>query len=304
MTPIAAANLEKILVATDFSDTAESGVDWALRIATENGAKLWVVHGLLLPSPTTDFVAPSPAFFEELQHAALERLNQTGERAQLSGVEVEIDLRPGLPSQVIVEAATEHGVDLVVIGTRGLSGIRHLLLGSTAERVVQRSKCPVLTVHSGDIDKHRPIRRVLIPTDFSPSAELGLESALTLLGEQWQDAELCILNVYHLPFEYTAYGTIPTSVNYLRDVKGQADEELEKLESTLRSRGLKVTAVSTEGYPPDQIIKQAEEFEADLIAMGTHGRSGVAQLLLGSTAARVVQHASCPVLTAGPRQSS
>ena len=294
------SKIRQILVATDFSDTAESGVEWAAKAAFDHGAKLRLVHGLLLPSPTTDFVAPSPAFSEELQRAALERLDEAGERARMWGVEVETDLRPGLPSQVIVEAAAEHGADLVVIGTRGLSGIRHLLLGSTAERVVQRARCPVLTVHSGDIDKHRLIRRILIPTDFSSSAEKVLESAVVLMGERREEAEICILNVYNLPFEYTAYGAIPTSVHYLMDVKGQADEELEKLAAPLRASGLNVTTTSVEGYPPDQIVKMADDFGADLIAMGTHGRSGVAHLLLGSTAERVVQHAHCPVLTAGP----
>ena len=302
MTPTVGSKLQKILVATDFSDTAESGVDWAVKIAFDHGAKLKLVHGLLLPIPTADYVAPSPAFTEELQRAAFDRLRETEERARKWGVEVDSELGLGLPSQVIVETAAEAGVDLVVMGTRGLSGIRHLLLGSTAERVVQRAGCPVLTVHSGDIDRHRPILRVLIPTDFSASAEVGPQGALTLLGDRAEEAEICILNVYHLPFEYTAYGTIPTSIHYLRDVKGQADERLEALAAPLRSEGLNVTTASVEGYPPEQIVKQAEEFESDLIAMGTHGRSGVAHLLLGSTAERVVQHAQCPVLTTSLRR--
>ncbi len=294
------SKFREILVATDFSDTAESGVDWAAKVAFDHGAKLRLVHGLLLPSPTTHFVATSPVFSEELQRAALERLDQAGERARMWGVEVNTDLRLGLPSQVILEAADEYAADLVVIGTRGLSGIRHLLLGSTAERVVQRARCPVLTVHSGDIDQHRLIRRIIIPTDFSLSAERGLACALALLGERRGEAEVCILNVYHLPFEYTAYGAIPTSVHYLDDVKGQADEELEELAIPLREQGLNITTKSVEGYPPEQIVTTAEEFDADLIAMGTRGRSGVAHLLLGSTAERVVQYAKCPVLTAGP----
>ncbi len=289
--------IRTVLVATDFSATAQAGIDWALELARTHQAQIVLVHGLMLPNRATDFIPSPPDLTEKLQEAASGRLNEAAERARGRGAEVINDLRVGLPSQAILEAAEERAVDLVVLGTRGLTGLQHLFLGSTAQRVVQHAKCPVLTVHPGDVDHHRQIRTVLVPTDFSRDAELSTSVALDLLAKQPGVTTLVLLHVYHLPYEYTAYGTIPTSFDYFKDVEGAAEDRLQELAEPLASEGLSVKTVAREGYPPEVIIGEAEACGADLIALGTHGRSGLTHLLLGSTAERVVQHASCPVLT-------
>ena len=289
--------IRTVLVATDFSATAQAGIDWALELARTHQAQIVLVHGVMLPNRATDFVPSPPDLTEKLQEAASGRLNEAAERARGRGAEVITDLRVGLPSQAILEAAEERNVDLVVLGTRGLTGLQHLFLGSTAQRVVQHADCPVLTVHPGDIDQHRQIRTVLVPTDFSRNAELSTSVALDLLAKQPEETTLVLLHVYHLPYEYTAYGSIPTSLDYFKDVEGAAEERLRELAEPLASEGLSVKTVAREGYPPEVIVGEAEAIGADLIALGTHGRSGLTHLLLGSTAERVVQHASCPVLT-------
>ncbi len=289
--------IRTILVATDFSETAEAGVDWAVEVARAHGASICLVHGLLLPNRMTDFVPSPPDFTAELREAARGRLDDAASRVRDRGVEVDSELLLGLPSQTILEAADHRKADLVVMGTRGLSGLRHLLLGSTAQRVIQRAGCPVLTVHPGDIDKHRQVSTILVPTDFSRDAEIATHSALDLLDKQPAETRLVLLHVYHLPFEYTAYGTIPTSFDYFKDVEGAAIERLEEIAAPLRKEGLTIETAAREGYPPEMIVAEAKAIDADLIALGIHGRSGIAHLLLGSTAERVVQHAGCPVLT-------
>jgi nucleotide-binding universal stress UspA family protein len=250
----------------------------------------------MVPNRATDFVPSPPDFTEALQEAASGKLNEAAEAIREKGVEVDSHLRLGVPSQVLLQTADEKEVDAIVVGTRGLTGIRHLLLGSTAERVVQHATCPVLTVHPGDADHHREIRTILVSTDFSQDSETSIRAALRLLGPQ-PVAKLVLLHVYHLPYEYTAYGTIPTSLDYFKDVEGAAEERLNEIARTLDREGLAVETLAKEGYPPDTIIDLADEVSADLIALGTHGRTGLAHLLLGSTAERVVQHARCPVLT-------
>ena len=235
---------------------------------------------------------------DELRQAALARLDQSAGRARDAGVEVQPELLLGLPSQTILEAAKASSADLIVVGTLGSTGIEHMLLGSTAERVVQRATCPVLTIHPGDIEQHRPLRSVLVPTDFSDDAELAIDAALRILPAGGDVARLTLLHAYHLPFEYTAYGTIPTSLNYLEDSEGEALEKLEAARTELAQDGLEVEILAQEGYPPDVIVETAESTKADLIAMGIQGGSAISNLLLGSTAERVVQHAGCPVLTA------
>ena len=289
--------IRNVLVATDFSPTARAGVDWAIEIARDHGARIRLVHGLLLANRMTDYVPAPPDFTEAIQAAAAARLEEVCDRVRNAGVEVSSDLRLGLPSQAITEAIREEKADLLVIGTRGLTGVSHLLLGSTAERVVQHAACPVLSVHPGDHEKHRRIRTVLVPTDFSRDAESATAAATRLLGDDIEGARILLLNAYHLPFEYTAYGTIPTAVDYTRDVEGAALEKLAEIAAALSADGLEVESRAVEGYPPEVIVEEAEAMGADLIAMGTHGRTGLAHLFLGSTAERVVQDARCPVLT-------
>lgn len=296
MTTIPERKLRRILAATDFSSTAKAGVDWAIELALAHDARIDLVHALLVPSRATDFVPSPPDFTEALQEAASGRLNEITKRVRERGVEVSAELKLGVPSQVILESAIQQDADLVVVGTRGLSGLRHLLLGSTAERVVQHAHCPVLTVHPGDADKHRPLDTILVPTDFSKDAETAYFAALDLLGNQ-TSTKVVLLHVYHLPYEYTAYGTIPTSLDYFRDVEGAAEDRLVTLAEELRNQGFQVETVAREGFPPEVILGEAEAVGADLIAMGTHGRTGLAHLVLGSTAERVVQRADCPVLT-------
>jgi nucleotide-binding universal stress UspA family protein len=285
------------MVATDFSDTAESAVDWAAEIARPHGARLHLIHGLTLPAPLPDYLPTANDFGEQLHRAALNRLVETATRLADGGLEVETDLRTGIPSQVILAAIAEHRPDLLVIGTRGITGFTHLLLGSTAERVVQRAGCPVLTVHPDDAGRHRPIRVVVVPTDFSEDADRALAAAHRLLARLERSLTMVLVHAYHLPIEYTAYGPIPTSVNYLQDVGAEAQDRLNEIAGRFRGEGMEVETVCREGYAPDVIVAEAEARGADLVAMGTHGRSGLAHLLLGSTAERVVQRAPCPVMT-------
>jgi nucleotide-binding universal stress UspA family protein len=290
-------SIDTILVATDFSPTAEIGLSWAVALGRLHQANIHLVHGLLLPIHMTDFIPAPPDTSADIRRAALDRLDDTAQKVREAGIDVTSDLMLGIPSQSILEAASEEDADLVIMGTRGLSGVEHLLLGSTAERVVQRARCPVLSVHPGDAVETPKAESILVPTDFSKDADRASHAALALLRKQPKDATLTLLHVYHLPFEYTAYGTVPTSWDYFKDVEGAATDRIEEIADSFREEGLSVVTRTVEGYPPEVIIKVAEEIGCDMIAMGTHGRTGLAHLLLGSTAERVVQHAGCPVLT-------
>jgi nucleotide-binding universal stress UspA family protein len=291
------SRLPVILAATDFSETAETALDWAAELARLQGGRLEVVHAVTLPPTLPGFVAPGPLFDEELRSAALARLGETAVRLRQTGAEVGTHLSVGTPSQVILQRAEDVSAAAIVMGTRGLTGLRHLLLGSTTERVLHRASCPVLSVHPGDRGRHRPIRSILVPTDFSRDAELAIDAAHRLLAPLEQDARLVLLHAFNLPIEYTAYGPIPTSVNYLKDTGLEAERLLEEARERLLREGLSVETVAREGDPAAMVAEEAEARGVDLIAMGTHGGSGLRHLLVGSTAERVIQHAPCPVMT-------
>jgi len=294
--------IQRLLAATDFSETAAAGLDWAVEIASRHGARIYLVHALQLPGATTDFIVSPPDWSEAIQAAALRRLEAEAARVADRGVEVTTDLRLGAAAEAILEAAEERDADLVALGTRGLTGLRHLLLGSTAQRVVQQSRRPVLGVHPGDASKHRALRRILVPTDFSRDAEEAARAVRRLLPADGEPPRLILLHVYHLPVEFTAYGTVPTSLAWMDDIGGEIESRLESLAADLRQDGIEVEIAAREGYPPEAIVEEAAKRGADLVAMGTHGRSGLRHLLLGSTAERVVAMAPCPVLTVRRRE--
>lgn len=286
-----------VMVATDFSDTAVAATAWGAEIATSHDGRILLVHALHVQGPMSDYLPVTADLGEELRNAARERLDSEAGTLRTQGVEVDVRLEIGLPSQSILRVAEELSPDLLVLGTRGLSGFRHLLLGSTAERVVQRAPCPVLTVHPEDREEHRPLRSILVPTDFSEDARRAAATGQRLLSHLEEGAELTLLHAYHLPIEYTAYGTIPTGLSFREDVVTVAEQRLNETAAELEREGLTVHTAAREGYPPEVIVAVAEEIDADLVVMGTHGRTGLRHLLLGSNAERVVQHAPCPVLT-------
>ncbi len=285
-----------VLVATDFSPTAEAAVQWGGELAHARRGRVVLVHAVDVHGPLTDFLPSPPDLDEQVRAAASSRLDETAAALRTRGLDVDSRLELGVASQAVVRVAEELAPDLVVQGSRGLTpGLTHLLLGSTAQRIVQHCPRPVLTVHPEDRDRHRAVRHVLVPTDFSHDAEGAWLAVRTLFDGE--GLRVTLLHAYHLPIEYTAYGTIPTSLPFHADVAVIAEEKLAEAAASLAADGLTVESVAKEGYPPEVIADTARELGVDLVAMGTHGRTGLRHLLLGSNAERVIEHAPCPVLT-------
>jgi nucleotide-binding universal stress UspA family protein len=140
--------VRRILVPLDFSRHADSVLEWAAHLAEEHGSRLLLLHAYHLP---VEFQQLEGAylpqdFWASVKTEAEQNLNRLAEPLRARGLPVDVIVREGYPATVIEEEATDQQADLIVIGTRGLSGLKHLLLGSIAERVVQKAPCPVLTV--------------------------------------------------------------------------------------------------------------------------------------------------------------
>jgi nucleotide-binding universal stress UspA family protein len=141
----------------------------------------------------------------------------------------------------------------------------------------------------------RPIRRILCPTDFSPCSKGALEDAVSLA--KLTNAEVCLFHVYQNPAQLLPMGGYVGPVSdMLADLRRQVGVELDALAEPHRASGTVVNALLVEGIPYKGILDRAEEWSADLIVMGTHGRSGVERALAGSVAERVIRLAPCPVL--------
>ena len=144
--------VRRILVPLDFSRHADHVLEWAAHLAEEHGSRLLLLHAYHLP---VEFQQLEGAylpqdFWASVKTEAEQNLSRLAEPLRAQGLEVEVIVREGYPATVIEEEAVDRQSDLIVIGTRGLSGLKHLLLGSIAERVVQKAPCPVLTVKTGD----------------------------------------------------------------------------------------------------------------------------------------------------------
>jgi nucleotide-binding universal stress UspA family protein len=139
-----------ILVPIDFSPHAEAVLAWASHLAEEHGSRVVLLHVYHLPVEFQQLEGAylPPDFWSTVKTEAQQTLAQFADQLRAKKIDVEAVVREGYPASIIVEEAEERGADLIVIGTRGLSGFKHLLLGSIAERVVQKAPCAVLTVKS------------------------------------------------------------------------------------------------------------------------------------------------------------
>ncbi len=289
--------LDSVLVATDFSPPSELAISWATQTARSHGARLLLAHVLAPPMPVADFAAPPLTLDNDLREAARERLDEILARPELEGIDAEALLLDGMPAQAVLTAAAERHAHMLVVGTRGLTGFRHLLLGSTAERIVQGAEAPVLSVHPEDPRPESAPRTLLVPTDFSSDAEAALVAADHCVSLSDQATRVILLHVFHVPAEYRSYGPAGTFFKFTDELRASLRDRLDALVAPLRRENLKIELLISEGIPAECIVRIAKERKVDMVAMGTHGRSGLAHLLLGSTAERVVQHAPCPVLT-------
>jgi nucleotide-binding universal stress UspA family protein len=153
----------------------------------------------------------------------------------------------------------------------------------------------VLTV-GADAGVPRPLRTVLVATDFSEDAALAADAATRIVGGPRADRRMVLLHAYHVPYEAT-YCPAPVLSDAIAAADARVTRMIHELAAKLRDTGFAVDTVTCEGDPPEAILDHARSLGADLVAMGTHGRSGTDRLLLGSTAERVVASAPCPVVT-------
>jgi nucleotide-binding universal stress UspA family protein len=141
-------DVRSILVPIDFSPNAEPVLEWASHLAEEHECPLVLLHAYHLPVDFQQLEGAylPPDFWTQVKNDAAANLEKHAKALRDRGLRVETVLREGYPASVIEEEARERRVDLIVIGTRGHTGLKHLLLGSVAERVVQKAPCAVLTV--------------------------------------------------------------------------------------------------------------------------------------------------------------
>ncbi|MFB6084961.1 MAG: universal stress protein [Halorientalis sp.] len=277
---------ERILVPTDRSDPARQALERAADIANRYDATLTALHVV-----DTRELDRSEAV-DERTRAARAELDET-----IADLDVdpkpETVVRAGIPSEEIIDYAEESGMDLIVMGTHGRTGVRRYLLGSVAEKVVRLSDVPVLRVHPEEIDGGTTsYERILVPTDGSEGADVAVDCATDLARTYGATLHAVSVVDTGATAPDVQFGTIADQL------RNHATDAVEAVADAADEAGVGETETAVlEGRPYDAIRTYVDEADVDLIVMGTHGRSGIDRYLLGSVAEKLVRTASVPVLT-------
>lgn len=292
----------KILLATDGSRGAEVAEAYACALAASWGATLAVLRVLELSPGLNPKYPVTQLYLNELMKQATRELAEVKGRATDRGIAVETRITTGIPSEEVLAAAEAEDADLVVVGTRGKTGLAHVLLGSTAERVIRRAPCPVLAVRAeGGLAEQTgnqggdpvALNRILVPLDFSDCSVDALEYAVVVA--QRAKASLTLLHVLE-PVSYGLDFTLPNPPKR-EQLQDAIVTRLSGLVSALDSAQVRADYLVRGGLPSDSILDAARTQPADMIVMGTHGRRGLSHALSGSVAESVLRRARCPVLT-------
>jgi nucleotide-binding universal stress UspA family protein len=294
--------IKRILLATDFSRWARRAEDYACALACSWRASLTVLSvAEFPPGLNPDYPVNQQYLVDLLKNASSQLVDLKG-RTERRGIAVTTRVATGIPSEEVITAARAEDSDLIVVGTRGKTGLAHVLLGSTAERVIRRAPCPVLTVRVEPADTEqeegapsRPVtlERILVPVDFSDCSLDALEYAIVVA--QQAKASLMLLHV----LEPVSYGLDFTlgHIKTREQVRESWTKRLEELASSHQHSHVPVEYQLRGGLPADSILDSAQTLPCDLIVMGTHGRRGISHVISGSVAEAVLRKARCPVLT-------
>ncbi len=289
-------SLKTILAATDFSAAARQATDRAAQITKASGGqKLHLAHIVSRMSLKSMHRLLTSAA-EQIQMSLIEEAqvalrHAAGELSARHGITVESYVGVGKLSAGITAHADEIDASLIVVGARGTGSMRDLMIGTTAQNVLRRTRRPLLIVKGAP---RGPYGKVLAATDFSSDSLFALQLARDLAA----GAELIVLHAYEVPFESKLrFAGIPEET--VQEYRNEARRDAEtRSRDFLRSAGSNASAAFVHGYPPAVIREYANEAGPDLIAVGKHGQSDIEELLIGSVSEHVLANASCDVLIA------
>jgi len=243
---------------------------------------------------------PTPHTIIEQSHrdAAKQQVHAAAQRLRAAGFEAVETVRAGHPAEMIVTHAIARRPDLIVLGTRGLSGLRRRVVGSVSGKVARYAPTSVLVTRTAG-----PIRRVLLGYDASPDADAALELVARIPLKE--DAQVIVCSAYDVVAPFSS-GLAPTMVaeanaayrDSLRWAREAAEAMAASAVQRLLERGVAATHRTAHGPAHEQLAIVASELSADLVAVGSRGLSAIQRFFLGSTSAALVTHPPTSILVA------
>jgi len=293
------SKIQKLLLATDGSEFSEGASTEALKLAANNS---WPLYAILVVESNPEFETLAPELFEKTEKEVRARLESIKSLAAEKGVDCGTIARHSEePFRPIVEEAQRLGIDMIVMGRRGRTGLERLLMGSVTARVIGHAPCNVLVVPKPALQRYGTI---LVASDGSKFSVDAARDAVALA--KGSGAKLVAVSV--VPSETAS----PFDIVHSQMQRGLVAQEelrvakkaLEDLVAVGEEAGVPVEAVLADGRPSEAILETAESKGADLIVVGSHGRTGLERLLMGSVTERVVGNAECAVLVVKSRRSA
>jgi nucleotide-binding universal stress UspA family protein len=277
--------MKKILVPTDFSKTSLTALDVAFDIAKKSGASIFLLNVVEEAGKDSTRITgewqkadwEEKLFIYKLLERAENQLTKVVQDAKYDAVKMIGELRLGNPFHGMNSIIAEQKVDLVVMGTRGVTNLETMLIGTNTERVVRNSSCPILTVHKKPASTD--FKNIVYATAMSKDEEIF--SRIVKKTQRYYDSTIHLLRVN-------------TPGDFQRDKV--VKDYMFKFAKSLQLKNYTIN-VYNDLTEEEGIQYFADSIDADMIAMATHGRTGFAHVLAGSIAESVVKMASRPVLT-------
>ena len=303
--------LDQLLVTLDGSDFGEHALPFAKQIAEKTGASVNLSHVNCCDSPT-DLLQNTPFQYEgvsmkvyEEKHAEERRryLEQRASelRRDLPGSVVDSSLLEGYVTEALERQASAIGAKLVIMTTHGRTGMSRAWIGSVADSLVRHSSFPLIVIRPLEDGKTFPEPRFdhfLVPLDGSPTGEKILEPAVAL-GKA-MGARFTLLHVV-APYVTVGARVSPLPAGHLKDRLSKAEEYLDGVAGRLKEEGVEAEPLIESHFAPARaILNTAESQDVDLIAIATHGYTGVKRALLGSVTDKVLRAARWPLLLERP----
>lgn len=282
---------DRILFPTDGSDGAKIALEHVIDVARTHDATIHVLN--VADTTVHSATRVTGEVVDALESQGEEVVAAAADAAAERGVSTVTEVLQGGVPETISSYADKYGIDLVVMPTRGRTGLSRLLLGSATERVLRSSSIPVLTINP-DADQFRyPYKNVLVPTDGSDTADVALEAGVELATIH--DAGVHVLSVV----DVTSLGIDVHSEVQVNVLEERAETVIEEATGYASEQSVEsVEGVVEYGSAVHRAIRSyVDEHDVDLVVMGTHGRSGLDRYLLGSVAEKIVRTAPVPVLT-------
>ena len=289
---------QNILVPIDFSEFSSNVLNYAIGLAEKFHSKLILLHAVVL---FEDDVNEEQRLqeYEEWVRKREKNINAHMKKNELrvnqKGISVDsVILRSISAADAILEYLNDHSCDLIIMGTHGRTGLKHIFLGSVAEKIVRLSPIPVLSVHRSVQDFR--IENIIAPIDFSIYSKNAADYAISI-AENFK-AQVNFIHVIEKEIHPSFYASGVESIFQIDT--GLQDRVIQNMQGFLEEQlnsDIKPRFMVKEGRAHREIVEYAKEEKADLIVISTHGLTGLEYLLLGSTTEKVVRWASCPVLT-------